>query len=281
MNTDAISNRAVGQYNLSIATSLAKEALCGIHEDYPTEYPPIKDYQELYVNTRTLFRNLMGSLNKEDAGLVLPNQVAAEIAVEMDVITSIVNDVTKGKTKVVFYYSDYANMTHLYKHAQLRVDNTPKQKEYTAFHNLTMNILLTEHPSEIVKFTLKIKSPVKTKALILTHYAYDLLSYREFNKLVLIESHTGKLKDRALWYTKYYQGSNLSMIPFREDLIQVFGDNEQFQPMPIKVRREIIDIATHYKWSAVSTYDKLSMSISAIKDPYTRAILQEVLIRNG
>ena len=280
--TDAISNRAVGKFPLSIATSLAKEAIVGIHDDHPTDRPPLLDYDALYVNVKTLFRNLMGSLNKDDINIVVPPDIAEELAIEMDTIVSIVNDTTKGKSHVVFYYSDYADMSTRYPQAQIRTENTEKQKEYRAIQNMTMDLLLKRHQDNIQHYDLKLDvkgNPIK--ALILTHCAYDLLSYRKFEKLALAESHTGAIKQRAQWYTKYYQGSSLSMIPFREDFIQIFGDSEHFQPKPIRMRRAIVDVATKYGWSAVVTDLKISYGIDQIPDLEMRREIKTILMNNG
>lgn len=273
-----LSDRALGQYPVSIATSLAIEALAGIYEDRP-EYPaPILKFGELWINLRTLYRNLMGALSKEGQAQVLPNDLAPALLDEMDMIVSIVREISEDKTGVVFYYSNYVGMETKYPQAVLRRDNTERQKEYTILHNKTVELILKTHPERIQGFNLKLKPKQRSNAVILTHMAYDLLSHREFKELTLVESHTGHIKKMPQWYTKYYNGKELSMMPFREDLLQVFGDAETFRPMDIRLRRDLIEIATHYRWTSVTTTEKIRYGVNALKNPYSREILLKMLV---
>lgn len=279
-SNSAIAERAIGGYPLSIATSLALESACGVHPEIPVEKPPILDYQELWINLRTLFRNFMGALSKDGANSVIPPHIAEALSGEMETIESIIGDVTRHRVKVVFYYSNYANLEIKYRHATVRRDNTDKQKEYTLLHNRTMKLLLEAHQhsdSPVLVFDLKLKPKDHVRAMILTHYAYDLVAYKEFAKLALVESHTGAIKERAQWYTKYYQGRELSMIPFREDFLQVFGDNETFRPGDPSLRKELIAIATKNRWSAITTKDKIIYGINQMSNPFYRDTLKDML----
>ena len=284
MPTVELADRTLGQYPLSIATSLALESANGIHPEIPVTRPPIDAYDELWINVRTLFRNLLGALDTQSAKSVSADQLCDALKDELGLIVELIATQTNSRVKVVYYISDYAGIEAKYRHAVIRRDSTDKQRQYTALLTATFDRLLKEvEPGSIRLFPLKLKRPEHDgvtslpKALIVTHIAYDLFSYRIFSKLDLLESHTGKIKDRSLWYTKYYSGKELSMIPFREDLVQVFGDNETFRTFDPAVRRELIEIATKYKWSAVTTYAKIHYGVSTMKNPYSRAIVLEIL----
>ena len=274
----AVAERAVGQFPLSIATSLAIESACGIHPEIPVNRPPILKYPTLWVNVRTLFRNFMGSLSREAGTSIVPQDIAEVVAEEMDHIDGIIAEYSNGRTRVQYYYSDYKGMDRKYKHAVLRMDSTPKQKEYTVIHNNAMELLMKNQGDRILVFELKLRPEGRPTALLLTHYAYDLISHNEFNGLTLLESHTGAIKERAQWYSKFYQGRELAMIPFREDFIQVFGDNEHFRPMDIRLRKDLVDIATKYQWSAVTTLDKIRYGINQMANPYYKEILKDLLV---
>lgn len=263
---------------MSIATSLALESACGIHPDIIVERAPILDYEELWVNVRTLFRNFMGSLDATTHKAVVPGQIAEALATEMDTIASIVATESRGSCEVVFYYCNYRGIEGKYRHAVVRRDSTENQKLYTIIHNATIELLIGYERDDMVGLDLKLTPQNHPIALVLTHYAYDLLSWPNFSKLVLLESHTGAIKERALWYTKYHNGKDLVMIPFREDFIQVFGDNETFRPMDLKLRRDLIDIATRYHWTAVSTRDKIKYGIDQLQNPMARDILRDMLV---
>lgn len=281
MNNSGIAERAVGAYPISIATSLAIESACGEHPDIPVNRAPILDYPELWINIRTLFRNLMGALDKNTAAEVISPDLSATILEEMELINSIIQEHTNGRTKVVYYISNYKFPPNTYRLGVLRMDSTMKQKEYTAIQNQTLEILLQWSKAgtcNIVGFDLKLKPVGQPVAMIITHYAFDLLSHSAFGKLALLESHTGKIKMRAQWYTKYLNGKELAMIPFRDDMIQLFGDSETFRPGDPKLRKEVIEIATKYNWSAVTTLDKIRYGINQIQDPYHREILKDILV---
>jgi len=274
----AISARAIGQYQLSIATSLAIESLMGIHPEIKVSKPPINEFKELWVNVKTLFRNLMGSMHKDSAAQADRAELVEALWYECETIRAIIKEGTTRPTNVVFYVSDYKGMESKYKHAVLRRDNTDKAKDYTQTQNKVIERLLKEHPENFLTFDLKLKATQKVNTVILTHYPYDLFSRKEFLNLVLLESHTGALKTPDMWYTKYYEGKDIPFIPFREDLIQIFGDKEHFRPMDIKIKREVIELAQEKRWSAVTTTEKIKSNINDMKNPMSKAIIKDLLI---
>lgn len=282
MYSQAIAEREVGQYPLSVATSLALEGATGIHPEIPIRKAPLLDYGEFWVNLRTLFRNFMGALHKEAAGGVTPLQIDEAIRDEMEQIKRIVHDVSNSRCKVVFYVSNYANMQQKYPHAKLRGERTDKQMEYMELKRQTLQSLLKnleqQGGEDIRVFALKLFPQQQAKTLIFTHFAYDLLSYKAFSSLDLVESMTGAIKKRAQWYTKYQGGRELSMIPFREDFLQVFGDARTFFPMNIRIKKAVIELAQKYNWTQVTTSDKIRQNIGYLKDPEIQNLLEEILV---
>ena len=285
MNTILL-DREVGKYPISVATSLALESISNTHDELKYQYPPIQDYDSLWVNIRTLYRNLFGSVKRESVAGIDPTEFAEVLIGEMRDLVQIVKD-HSSKSSVVFYVSDYKGMVTKYPYATLRGDKTKNQLQYTSIQNETIKKVLSyckkEHPDEfdVRIFPLKIsaeKQDKMFKVLILTHYPYDLLSRKEFKDLELLESHTGKIKPFNQWYTKYYQGQTLPMLPFREDLLQIFGDKETFVPMPHKLRDEVLNLAKEYRWSAITTRDKIKYCFEKIQSPYDRKILLEILV---
>lgn len=277
----SIQDRVLGQYPISVPTSLALESVCGIHPDIPVSSPPILKYDELWINIRTLFRNIYSAIDPNDVVSVNTHAMLETILDEMTTIENIISDNTEGKTKVVFYYSNYDNIESRFHKGVVRRDNTEKQKEYTAFHNNTIKILIDIKKKDKVHhdirlFDLALKNENKSKALIITHYAIDLLSSKEFSHLTLLESHTGAIREKALWHRKFLNGKELSQIPFNKVFIQVFGDAETFRPMAISLRKEVLEIATKYNWSSLSTRDKLIYSIDQMKNQYSRDILKSM-----
>jgi hypothetical protein len=273
-----IAARAIGQYPLSIATSLAFESLMGIHPEIKVTKAPLGDFNEVWVNIRTLFRNFMGSIERETASQIGPIDIAEALWEECENIRDLIRTEGREKIKVVLYVSEYKKMEEKYKFAVLRRDNTDRQKDYTLTQNKTITHMLKNHPEDIVVFERKLKSDRKIRTVILTHYAYDLLSTKEFSELTLLESYTGALKTKELWYTKYYNGKDIPFIPFREDMIQIFGDAEHFRPMDIKLKREIIDLATTKNWNAVTTTEKIKANVDTMHNHMSKDIIKRILV---
>jgi len=270
--------RTTGQFPISVATSLAIEAALGIYPERPVDPAPILEYEELWVNLRTLFRNMHGAFEKGIADTVLPEAYAEGLNDEMVQIHDIITSKTNGMTKVVYYISDYADIDKKYPYAVTRRDNTPKQKLFTATLKDSIELLLKMHPEgNIRKVRLKLRPEHKTKAMIITHIAFDLVSNSDFKQLTLLESHTGAIKERAQWYTKYYEGKSLTMVPFREDFLQIFGDNEFFRPADKKLRQDILDIALKYRWNPSTTDEKIKYGVNQLKNPYALEVLRSIM----
>lgn len=275
----AVSDRMLGQYPLSIATSLAIESANGVHPEIVVSKAPIVGYQQLWVNVRTLFRNLLESIDKQYVNGVMPDDLAHAISDEMDTIVSLINESSRGTCKVVFYFSNYRNMEGKYRNpaVAIRRDTTEKQLAYRAIHNNTMKLLLQLRQHDIVGVEHLVHPTDRPRALIVTHYAYDLLAHPKFERLALLESHTGKIKERAQWYTKYYNGKELVFIPFNEAFLQVFGDKETFHPSDIKLRKELIALAQKNKWTALTTHDKLMYNMDQLQNPYFATVMKDLL----
>lgn len=280
MFNEGIAERAVGQYPLSIPTSLALESANGIHPEIPVDTPPILKFDELWINLRTLHRNFIGSLDKMTADLIDGFESAEVVSEEMERIQAIMQE-TAPNCKVHFYVSNYAKMEQTYPKATIRRDNTVKQKHFTVTMNECIRKLLEIHHGQpnVSVFERKLKYPGEgfPRVVMITHIPYDLLSAKAFKELVLLESHTGSFKRRALWYTKFYNGKELVQIPFREDMLQIFGDNETFHPMDIRLRKEILEIANQYNWSQVTTTDRIRLSLDFMKDHWSADQIKMIL----
>lgn len=279
----ALSERAIGQYPLSIATSLAMEGLTGINEvinENRIVQPLLENIPSLWVNVFTLARNLVGSIAKEAVNSIVPEELVPVLMQEMAVIKDIAEQKTNFRSKVTFYFSHYEGMEKKYPHALLRSPTTDLQKiNANILHEACLQLIDeakgSQTPVEVYKLKLDIKVP-QPKSFILTHIPYDLLSSKHFQELLLIESHTGRVKAKPLWYTKYHKipKESLLRIPFREDLLQIFGDNETFKPLSIHIRRRILEAATNDRWSFMTTKDKIEFSLEKLKDPEINSLVK-------
>jgi hypothetical protein len=61
--------------------------------------------------------------------------------------------------------------------------------------------------------------------------------------------------------------------------LQVFGDGPVFfSPMPIKIRKALLEVAEDYKWTAVTTKDKMIYGIKQMRDHFARDFFLDLLL---
>lgn len=285
LSTEALANRTFGAFTLSIGTSLALESIAkGTQAPYDPEriipnQVDISEYEEVWINILTLYRNILGSMNKEGVSAVMPDDISEVLEFETNLISKVIADVSFGKTKVIYYACDYSGLDKKYPHSRIKEDTTDKQKMYTSIMVNTLNSFYQRKGKNdnLLHFDLHIQPKKRTKALIITHYAFDLLSHKEFKELDLLETHTGLVKKKASFYTKLTDGKNLVRIPFSEFSIQVFGDSQTFHGLVRKVKEEVLKVAEQYKWTATTSRDRILMSIESIPDKETVALLKNLL----
>jgi len=268
---EAISSREVGQIPISIGSSLALEGAFGILEENPNNKPIINNVDVLYVNLRTLIRNMVGAIDSERLDLVFPEDLAYALINEMTIIEQAVNRVTSGRVKTQIYLCNYRTIPKRFPFAVLKNANTEKQKFAAMREENTvteLQELLEKHPQvTILETDIDLPSDPR-RVLMMTSYAIDLLQKYRFNSLTLLESHTGATKPPALWHTKLSNGKELTNIPFDRMTMQFFGDGSNlFTAFPIKFRRTMLDIAQKNRWTSLTTKDYIVTCVKKAYEP--------------
>lgn len=282
----AIADREVGGLPISIGTSFAIESACGILQDrdeqgnpIPTKPKPapLNNVKELWINIRTLFRNLYGAIPKEVKELTLPKHLVMALHEEIQIINATVAKITGGSVEVVYYLCTYEGLPKKFPKSQIKEPKTDKQISQWGLEQNTVRVMLGSHP-EIRRFNVDIEGN-HPNAFILSHCAVDLLSRHNFRSLQLLESHTGKIKPHTQWNTKLSNGKELSNIPFNRLTLQVFGDGPVFfSPMPIKIRKALLEIADQYKWTSVTSKEKMLYGIKQMRDHFARQFFLDLLL---
>lgn len=271
----ALAEREVGQFPISIATSLALEGALGIHPDQekPNGPPPIYSYNRLWVNVSTMIRNIYSSLPKEAQLATGENELAMAVYSDMQGISGVLQDQVGDQMKPIFYQNTLASLEKKFPKAHIRHPTTEKQKQYVTIRDAVIKTLPSLLSTEDYR-TFDVEINGEGKALMLTHIPVDLLSYYRFDDLVLLESHTGHIKRKSDWGSKLYPRD--ATLPFNKFMLQLFGDDGLFAPHANKYRREILDIAKRERWSPSTSRRKIGFSIGAIKDYETRLYLQDI-----
>lgn len=260
-----LADREMGmQVPVSIATALAIESAFGMTEEIHEhkQNPPIHAAQALWINLRTLIRNVMGAIPTADQHKVFPDPLLDAVTSELQVIHSAVQSFTHGRCKVVPYALSYKGIKQKYPHCFHREPKTEKQMFYAG---LEQNMLakLEEMFLDFTVATGDLKLPEsRDDALIITHMPVDLLSRYSFGKLRLLESHTGKVKGFTSWNSKLTGGKDLQRMPFNHVTLQFFGDGVHFNTFPAKEKKQIIELADRRQWNPTTTLDKMKMDIN-------------------
>lgn len=263
-----VAAREVGALPLSIGTSLAIEELLKEPKNWPSE---------LWINIRTVIRNLVGALDSTVRNRLLGQDVFPTLEAELLFLIEHLNTETRGKTKVVFYHCSYSDLRIKFPVAILKEHKTPNQLDALALETTCLDILFKRTSVPIVKYQTDI-SGSRVAALMISHLPVDLLSYEKFLSLKLLESHTGVIKERANWNTKLTSTGDSVRIPFNYLTVQVFGDkNNHFTAMPISIKKTLIALADQYRWTTVTNIATISTHVKSIPDVVVRDFITKIL----
>jgi hypothetical protein len=236
-------NRTQSGFPVSIGTGLSLETIFkpvqpvyDKDREVPSKIDP--DAYTLYLfNVSTLLRNLVTSI---DAGITdIPALDIYEAL--MDELVFLEDFFTSSSLDIKFYVNSYEQPKKLYPD-RIRVPKTANQLVHSHIKDLVLKEVVKE--SSVTLFTDKVTYGNKHKVLIFTHMPWDLLSYEDYVKLDLLESHTGVIKTRKDFNTKYFKVPNRDMdfLPFSKKLLPIFGDKVMFKPSPLKERVRIYDL---------------------------------------
>lgn len=268
----SLADRTIGGFPVAIATSLALETL---FEPRLPPYDPdrqipekgnVRHYQSCWINLATLYRNLMGAIPKEAQLTASPRDVVEALEHEVDVVSSVFEQEGQNACQVYFYTAEYPQLALDAQHhvVEPRSDKTPDQLAYTARWQQVLRRIRPHMPS-LHPVRDVIQPDRRTTSLIITHVPADLLAYPRFERLVLLESHTGKLKSRGLWYTKYHELGKEPMhtLPFYKPLLYLFGDHSLIRPTSPSLRRLILEISRQRQWTPMTQWSTVRMHLES------------------
>lgn len=240
---ETLSLRTMSGFPVSIATGLALETIFDPVQDVVDETRIVPDkielnsYNNYIFNVSTLLRNITTSVPSGDILLVPKKDILDTLMDEIEWLTEFFH--AEGLT-INFYANNYNFVKSTYdKDNILRKPTTDKQMAMDNIFKYCLDHLAKQ--DEVAQFSNAVHFNREDQALIFTHVPWDLLSYGKFIKLDLLESHTGLIKSRKLWNTKYYPipEHDMSFLPFMEKLLTTFGDHVMFKPAPVKERVEL------------------------------------------
>lgn len=272
MSSEAlIASRTLGKFNLSIATSLAIEGLCGIHDEIPTpKVPPVLHVDELWINIRTLIRNITGSVDG-DVSALSARDIGTCAFDEMLIILNECNTLRPTPLIIRPYACSYNTLSKILPYGLFKEVSTPKQIVYARLENEALEVLdkLSKErlDKEFDKFDVHIRFEPVNNACMFTHYPTDLLFAKGAKHLELLESHTGKLKGPSEWNSKLKKFAGQERMPFDFMTVQVYGDSGGLlSPQPLHIRKRLVELSVKYKWNAMTTRSKITSNIAMEHD---------------
>lgn len=281
-----LTNRVTSGFPISIGTALAIETLFNPVEapyDPKRVVPPkinLEKYNVFLINIRTLYRNLVSSLTKEDFNIATVEDLATTLEEEINTIQGLMED-HQSHCKLVLYQAEHKplkqNVQHKrYLNVALREAKTDNQRFFHAQEEAVLK-LMNRHTDSIVKFDDVPYSDKYEKGLILTHYVYDLIKYATFSQLDLLESNTGFVKPKFEWNTKFHNFGKeaLSHLPFHLKTLLIFGDRSLLYPLSPSIRKAVLEVSIKKNWTPMTTLDKIKLDLElGLADPAMFAIIR-------
>lgn len=255
--------RELGNIGISVATSLAFEGFLGIHENLKINKPyPVALCDVVWINLKTLVRNINGATNKDNRINHTIEDYAAIVYSEIEVFLLYLKNSGYGNLRLGIYIPDYSQLNYFLSNPKTLDKMTDIQRNYYNFENSVCECVFRDKDMySIPIFKIVNTLPMLTNGErlgILTHCVVDLLSVTNASTTLLIESHTGMCKPFYQWYTKLKGGSDLYRIPFTKLSLQVFGDKGgMIVPQPIALRKAIITASELGSWNQYTTRDKM------------------------
>lgn len=279
-------SRTLGHFPLSIATSLALEVAYGMGtapEENPTTINELIKYDGVWINIRTLARNIYNSVATADKDAVTAKDIAAALDQEMTVLEGLPQTVQDTR-HFIYYFCTHEHMEKKMKHAQFKLPTTAKQQHYAQVtdkgiamfiksirsreKDIQKNPAHKDYVSPLLEFDCYVKPERRENIVLLTHHMLDFVHYEKFKQLTLLESHTGALKGRDRWYTKFSNGREIDFVPFNAATLQIFGDSDMFKPYKASAREEILKLSNERNWHGATSDERFLLGLSLSKNKF-------------
>lgn len=276
-----LAKREMGNIPISIATSLAFEGLYNRHPDRkPERVLPASKAKVIYINARTLFRNIYRAVDERSlAERVSAQDYANCLLEEVDELSAFLKQ-ESHPLELVLYLPSYRSLAKYMGNGELRPLSTDLQKQYNQLENGCLTEILKQYKNEEVKPFLEVDMEIEVKEyqdiFLLSHLPMDLLNVKNAADIYLVESHTGVVKGKELWYTKLHANKEES-IPFNKATVLFFGDSGMiFKPQNHKSRSALVEVSKKRKWNAYTTKDRMLIGLEVCNEPYLIRTIREL-----
>ena len=239
-------SRETGEYPISIGTSICFESLKSAGSEVASQKR--ETVKKIIISMDTIIRNLRGACRND---VLKVGEYVSYLLQEMELIEELSGKLPR-KPEVLFYHAVFDGMTDRYPHALLREKSSKRVDDEYLVKSIISEVAL-QTPVVIGNYyDISFDVTGDDSSIIIAHRAPELLRFSEFDNMSLLESHTGALKTRVNWYTKFTDGKSLPPMPFCPGTLFICGDNTFFKPR-VAARKFLIAVATANKWRGNTT----------------------------
>lgn len=253
-------DRTISSFGVSIGTGIMLESVFKTttpRYDEKREIPThvnIDMYKYHIYNAATLARNILSSVKEKDK---------LEILKRRDFIPTLLNEISTLNALYVNTKCAMVLFIPEYKHVLERINHGKSPAgDIILAHSILSEVNKLPKTLEMQSLRDTYKLPrVEGPVLITSHACMDLLNKNV--DMIMLESHTGKIKNKYEWYTKYHNiGSKpMQVFPFMEELLYVLGDGAYVYHMPVSLRTQLHTVAVECNWTFRTTRDKILTDI--------------------
>lgn len=265
--------RTMSSFGLSIGTGLMLESLFApttLRYDVNRVIPNVinhRDYKYHFINVITLVRNIIQSFEvKLDPLIILKDKgLTSALFEEISIIYGLYSTCP---INLVFYYNDVKKLAERYNKNKDRKETQPlilNKAIQDYLNKINLKAALPKNYNLLPNIITLPHLPRTDNMLLTTNIPVDLCSP---NTISLLDTHTGILYGRDMFYKKFNQLGNkdMSNIPFREKLLYVVGDKNLSLISNTVFRALVVELSISSKWNYLTTQSKIDYDLSKCKD---------------
>ena len=275
-----IEKRDMSSFMVSVGLGLMLETFFDpfttrIDDERKVNKVDINKFKTHYYNIHTMIRNIISAISNAD----FKKEVLKNHSTPKYILNALMNELLLlhdiyefTKCEPILYIPNYSSVIK-------DIDNSIKYESLSdtnkQIYDITENVIkLFKLVKEVPISTINIKTDLPISldnTLITTHIPYDLLNVSRISKLYLVESHTGTVKDKSKFNTKYHDiGSKIdkTIFPFNETLLLILGDNVLIKPYKISYRYMLAEKAIEDKWTTFTSESRCKIIVNKVEHEY-------------
>lgn len=259
--TRKIDGYTMGGLGLNVGTSLIFEEWA----DNPKKVKTYKDkVSQFRVNVHTLMRNISEALEDEVRSV---ESVVKYATLELDLFENMVREFFPN-VEIVYYVTEFNYYSSLIPRSEMRVSKSPRIRKLLELElSATGDFYdwLQDSGRNVERIKRK-QGHIAKAALVLTHLPADLLCFRYYSDMFLVESHTGNIRERKTFPVKIlprHRRDDAHLIPFNHMSFQVYGDGgKMLNQASGAVTTAYTELARERKWNFTTSPDKIVNDIN-------------------